>query len=120
MLNSINNILALEDKYVPLEEKEVKYCLQSLHENSFLMTAECNLLKPISENLTPNNCNDIAELLIGTSTGDTKLTRSALMELLEPKRTDKDILEGLISVLVNDAENEESINIFCSKLDIDG
>ena len=84
------------------------------------MATECKLIKPISNSLKDEDCQNIAELLLGTAMRDKRLIRSALMEMLDPKRGDSEILEGLISVLLNDDENEEAIKAFCAKIDIDG
>lgn len=91
-----------------------------LHECSYLKEAEINLIKPISPNLSDEDCHFIAELLIGMTTRDPDLILSGLKELIDVHSSNKKLLLGLISILLSDSSNEEEIKIFSNKIDIKG
>lgn len=60
--------------------------------------------------------------MLGYAIDDKRMIRSSLVELIAPRSNkDKQILEGLISILMNDSENEEAVKELCNgQLDING
>ena len=60
--------------------------------------------------------------MLGYAIDDKRMIRYSLVELIAPgSKKDKQILEGLISILMNDSENEECIKELCNgQLDING
>lgn len=48
------------------------------------------------------------------------MIRQSLNLLLDKKKAEKEIFDGLLSILLHDTESEDSIQRFCTELELDG
>jgi hypothetical protein len=101
------------DDFTMIDEKEFAHTLQAMHDNNFFALTEETLIAPLSEKLEEKQCQSLFGLIIGTALDNKRLIRTSLNEIIKDKDIKTDILDGMISVLLQDIESEDSIKAFC-------